>query len=128
VVLWIRVGLAGLALAGTAAPVIAVSRWPEELPFIGVIVGGLAVSLVLYVLFVQTKAMSIATGAFISLFAVGLPIPGYPIYFFDVRYGFAAEGLLLFAIPPLCLMAWLIGFVIDIAMRSTAKSRHSPPI
>ena len=57
-----------------------------------------------------------------------LPIPGYPIYFFGVQYGFAAEGLLLFAIPPLCLMAWLIGFVIDIAMRSTAKSRHSPPI
>ena len=121
--IWIRLAFSAVALIGAVTPLLFVLAFPQDLPFAALVYGPLLVVLALYTLFIHTRGVSIATGIVIAIFAIALPIPGYPIYFGFEKSGFAAQALLLFGIGPLALIAFLVGLMVDLGQRLSAAHR-----
>jgi hypothetical protein len=121
--LWIRLTFSAVALIGAVTPLLFVLTFPQDLPFLSLVYGPVCAVLALYLLFIRTRGVSIAVGTVIAVFAIALPIPGYPVYFGFTKSGFAAQALLLFGIAPLALITFLVGLVVDLGQRVTAARR-----
>ncbi len=118
-----RLRFAAVALAGTGVPVAAVIRWPGEVGFFLIMLAALGVPLALYVVLIRTRVVSIVTGCLLVFAAVGLPVPGYP-QFFGGGGAAGGWGYVLLAIPPLCLVIWLMGFIADLVLRMGHRYRE----